>query len=129
PALVLPEMLNFMSVQPIAFLSFFFLAEDGIRDLTVTGVQTCALPIWRLRQAPVGAITGLARGVDAELSHLAALAERIRAAGGGQIGRASCRERVWVSGAVVRTKKKCAYAWSKNSVLTCGLLCGSLTFL
>src|SRR5205085_663838 len=24
---------------------FFFEAEDGIRDLTVTGVQTCALPI------------------------------------------------------------------------------------
>src|SRR5205085_7312303 len=28
---------------------FFFQAEDGIRDLTVTGVQTCALPIWRAR--------------------------------------------------------------------------------
>src|SRR2546430_3102777 len=26
---------------------FFFQAEDGIRDLTVTGVQTCALPILR----------------------------------------------------------------------------------
>src|SRR6266568_6852398 len=25
---------------------FFFQAEDGIRDGTVTGVQTCALPIW-----------------------------------------------------------------------------------
>src|SRR5688572_32003649 len=28
---------------------FFFQAEDGIRDLTVTGVQTCALPIWAAR--------------------------------------------------------------------------------
>src|SRR2546430_3139661 len=28
---------------------FFFQAEDGIRDLTVTGVQTCALPISRHR--------------------------------------------------------------------------------
>src|SRR5688572_30877798 len=28
---------------------FFFQAEDGIRDLTVTGVQTCALPILVLR--------------------------------------------------------------------------------
>src|SRR2546430_8439810 len=28
--------------------SFFFQAEDGIRDLTVTGVQTCALPICTL---------------------------------------------------------------------------------
>src|SRR5205085_7343073 len=26
---------------------FFFQAEDGIRDLTVTGVQTCALPIFQ----------------------------------------------------------------------------------
>src|SRR5207245_3399527 len=26
-------------------LFFFFQAEDGIRDATVTGVQTCALPI------------------------------------------------------------------------------------
>src|ERR1041385_1262389 len=29
-------------------LYFFFQAEDGIRDVAVTGVQTCALPIWRL---------------------------------------------------------------------------------
>src|SRR2546430_2365920 len=29
-------------------LFFFFQAEDGIRDLTVTGVQTCALPILRV---------------------------------------------------------------------------------
>src|SRR5690606_39668171 len=28
-----------------AFRSFFFQAEDGIRDFHVTGVQTCALPI------------------------------------------------------------------------------------
>src|SRR5699024_12506476 len=27
--------------------SFFFQAEDGIRDRNVTGVQTCALPIYR----------------------------------------------------------------------------------
>src|SRR3989475_12960015 len=30
----------------ILFFFFFFQAEDGIRDLTVTGVQTCALPIF-----------------------------------------------------------------------------------
>src|SRR2546430_5663818 len=29
----------------VLFAIFFFQAEDGIRDLTVTGVQTCALPI------------------------------------------------------------------------------------
>src|SRR6266498_5084494 len=32
---------------------FFFQAEDGIRDADVTGVQTCALPIFaRRRRAP-----------------------------------------------------------------------------
>src|SRR5271166_4255314 len=33
---------------------FFFQAEDGIRDGHVTGVQTCALPIW-VSSAPAGA--------------------------------------------------------------------------
>src|SRR3989449_2120840 len=28
------------------FFFFFFQAEDGIRDVAVTGVQTCALPIF-----------------------------------------------------------------------------------
>src|SRR5205809_5044827 len=31
------------------FFFFFFQAEDGIRDVAVTGVQTCALPILRRR--------------------------------------------------------------------------------
>src|SRR2546430_7401359 len=31
---------------------FFFQAEDGIRDLTVTGVQTCALPICFIPHRP-----------------------------------------------------------------------------
>src|SRR3989475_5721487 len=37
-----------LPLQPLTgnlFCLFFFQAEDGIRDLTVTGVQTCALPI------------------------------------------------------------------------------------
>ena len=33
------------SVLFFFFLVFFFQAEDGIRDWSVTGVQTCALPI------------------------------------------------------------------------------------
>src|SRR2546430_7883219 len=36
-------------------LFFFFQAEDGIRDLTVTGVQTCALPISRRGGVPPAA--------------------------------------------------------------------------
>src|SRR2546427_7328056 len=36
---------NLDVLSSILVLFFFFQAEDGIRDLTVTGVQTCALPI------------------------------------------------------------------------------------
>ena len=32
------------------FFFFFFQAEDGIRDIGVTGVQTCALPIYVLTE-------------------------------------------------------------------------------
>src|SRR5207248_4897087 len=38
------------------FCFFFFQAEDGIRDRTVTGVQTCALPIYRRDHGPVLAL-------------------------------------------------------------------------
>src|SRR2546425_11825310 len=37
------------SSSKAARFSFFFQAEDGIRDKLVTGVQTCALPIWDLK--------------------------------------------------------------------------------
>src|SRR3712207_7038626 len=33
-------------VERDTFFFFFFQAEDGIRDIGVTGVQTCALPIY-----------------------------------------------------------------------------------
>src|SRR5215217_9781919 len=36
----------FFKVIRIFFFFFFFQAEDGIRDIGVTGVQTCALPIF-----------------------------------------------------------------------------------
>src|SRR5574340_1199249 len=35
---------------------FFFQAEDGIRDLLVTGVQTCALPIYFNRESIYGGV-------------------------------------------------------------------------
>src|SRR3989475_5751398 len=47
---------------------FFFQAEDGIRDLTVTGVQTCALPIPdRLRLALVPGIARLAQQAPVQI--------------------------------------------------------------
>src|SRR2546430_4556069 len=47
---------------------FFFQAEDGIRDLTVTGVQTCALPIWAgSRCAPLRGHEAVALNLAREL--------------------------------------------------------------
>src|SRR5690606_20186643 len=52
----------------VAGLFFFFQAEDGIRDFHVTGVQTCALPIYvdanfrTLAQREGRAIAGLSMG-------------------------------------------------------------------
>src|SRR5690606_19290603 len=43
-AMVMPA-IKTRSVTFGRFVSFFFQAEDGIRDFHVTGVQTCALPI------------------------------------------------------------------------------------
>src|SRR5260370_2924107 len=91
---------------PICF--FFFQAEDGIRDSSVTGVQTCALPISRaLGQSGVSS-RGPLRAVWSDDD--AAAPESVpggpsglRGAGPGrhlsgsrrfEIGRASCRERV-----------------------------------
>src|SRR5687768_18299649 len=88
---------------------FFFQAEDGIRDVAVTGVQTCALPI-----SPLVSSTSLATPVAAD--RLIVISWNIALGSGDvvqlvrdvrrespdtpvvlllqEIGRASCRERV-----------------------------------
>src|SRR6266496_5752738 len=45
--------------KAFVFFFFFFQAEDGIRDLYVTGVQTCALPIsiWYHHHSATAAIS------------------------------------------------------------------------
>src|SRR2546430_5798040 len=50
---------------------FFFQAEDGIRDWTVTGVQTCALPICHLTRKSA---TAFSRGGDSGPGALSILA-------------------------------------------------------
>src|SRR3712207_9337868 len=50
---------------------FFFQAEDGIRDIGVTGVQTCALPISHLRQRPARARRSPLRRLAAMVSQMA----------------------------------------------------------
>src|SRR5262249_59382444 len=93
---------------------FFFQAEDGIRDWSVTGVQTCALPIsqrglrrprafglgrFRQGQAPRYRARSRSREGRARL----ALCHPRRAR---EIGRASCREREEMSGGAVSLNKK-----------------------
>src|SRR2546426_4634125 len=89
------------------YLFFFFQAEDGIRDYKVTGVQTCALPIYlrhpvflptssppalaHLRHRPPGAGEEAARHPQRCRGAPDSLAPQTAAL---QIGRASCRERV-----------------------------------
>src|SRR5687768_18146910 len=55
------------------YMFFFFQAEDGIRDVAVTGVQTCALPISTIRRRP-GAVCLRARRRRCSASRLIPLA-------------------------------------------------------
>src|SRR5437762_12148479 len=69
---------------------FFFQAEDGIRDTSVTGVQACALPIY-IRDVSVADVDDRANpGESAYVGYEMWVRN--------QIGRASCRERGWGSG-------------------------------
>src|SRR3712207_9142713 len=45
---------NIVTLDIYNFFFFFFQAEDGIRDIGVTGVQTCALPIYLHADAAEG---------------------------------------------------------------------------
>src|SRR5206468_9896443 len=93
---------------------FFFQAEDGIRDLIVTGVQTCDLPIWNGRSSTPSNAPLLEPAVDGALREerppdLERLPKPLGAFEGvlglpfrsfdvatrrvQKIGRASCRER------------------------------------
>src|SRR3989449_5995989 len=90
----------------------FFQAEDGIRGVAVTGVQTCALPISGATRGEAGSevpvcdrrLESLAGGDRRGVRHRepgakvppsqARERQRILAGGAEEIGRASCRERV-----------------------------------
>src|SRR2546430_16656740 len=62
--------------RSLACFFFFFQAEDGIRVLTVTGVQTCALPICA-RRPPSRGRAGRARGRARRAAGVALPAVRI----------------------------------------------------
>src|SRR3989449_9566112 len=48
------------------FSFFFFQAEDGIRDVAVTGVQTCALPIYRTDVVELAEATAVSKALVLE---------------------------------------------------------------
>src|SRR2546428_9942630 len=95
-------------IATLSGLGFFFQAEDGIRDLIVTGVQTCALPISR-RDGTRFLLTSTSEVYGDPLEHpqvethwghvnpvgiRSCYDESKRYAEALKIGRASCRERV-----------------------------------
>src|SRR5207245_4743643 len=79
----------------VLIVFFFFQAEDGIRDATVTGVQTCALPILF---GDLSNSTGLStKGVAVSAGAGALFWHDVTNSAGSlfrvEIGRASCREK------------------------------------
>src|SRR3712207_6943663 len=94
--------------QGFRLLFFFFQAEDGIRDIGVTEVQTCALPIsprsvWPSPAERAGrrhlALSAPAEAGPSLRPSIERVEEprdvpRVGLAHAGEIGRASCRERV-----------------------------------
>src|SRR5690606_40180523 len=92
---------------------FFFQAEDGIRDFHVTGVQTCALPISLFSRprrstgssgsnaAPASCAPSLPRKLRRPIllaaTRLSLSIPLSKLLVFFKIGRASCRERVWMA--------------------------------
>src|SRR5256885_15888600 len=98
---------------------FFFQAEDGIRDYKVTGVQTCALPIFDIGKSAIqnrarllylhehlGEAVLQCLEANQRLAKLLAAAQVLARELQHQIGRASCRERGEISGGAGSLKKK-----------------------
>src|SRR5690349_24579711 len=89
---------------------FFFQAEDGIRDLYVTGVQTCALPICRPRP-PLHAVDGpeITRGVGPLVPDRdAVVLEPL------DVGVASEEPEELVRSEERRVGKECRYRWTPD---------------
>ena len=82
-------MLSLLLSYVVVCFFFFFQAEDGIRDIGVTGVQTCALPIYTV-------LVMLEGREDPWMGHLSVKGKLsfILDFLIFEIGRASCRERV-----------------------------------
>src|SRR2546427_2229335 len=93
-----------LSCRVVAVFFFFFQAEDGIRDLTVTGVQTCALPIFECHRARLSPHDELRDERVVMQRDLVALLDPAIPADPGPTGHARSEER--------RVGKECRSRWS-----------------
>src|SRR5262249_59754299 len=97
------------SAVGVLLLFFFLQAEDGIRDGSVTGVQTCALPIsaaaptsrWSSSVKAAPSLPCLSNSSSTTWTPGATASGAASSEERPQIGRASCRERVESSGGAV----------------------------
>src|SRR5207237_5023045 len=114
-------------VRVVLLFFFFFQAEDGIRDSSVTGVQTCALPILKDRTEWNGTdivfeISRKRDSTEVRFTHVGLVPAfecygACSAAWGfyiNEIGRASCRGRVESTGGAGRVKEKDRRKIKKN---------------
>src|SRR3712207_7362838 len=93
---------------------FFFQAEDGIRDIGVTGVQTCALPIWSGRMIEPPEVTPLS---DFTRDAAAAI-RRLKETGQPEVLTVDGKPAVVVQDAAARSEerrvgKECRSRWSQ----------------
>src|SRR3712207_9207156 len=97
--------IHFMSEMMLFF--FFFQAEDGIRDIGVTGVQTCALPICGKNGSSDGHVAvGCLLGKE-EWNAQPCVFHHVLLQCVAEIGRASCRGKsVDLGGRRIIKKKK-----------------------
>src|SRR5438034_10554177 len=95
-------------------LAFFFQAEDGIRGHCVTGVQTCALPISAWESQLMNTPGPVNSGIKVVVAAVVPLIMRTAIGPASpdlykEIGRASCRERVEISGEAGALRKKISW--------------------
>src|SRR2546429_4546809 len=91
------HILGLEQVPRVCLFGFFFQAEDGIRDVAVTGVQTCALPILQSIELTVPRLRGRIAGVGSLRPETRDRASRLRAGALNQSSAAGEPSRSWRS--------------------------------
>src|SRR3712207_7951809 len=91
---------------------FFFQAEDGIRDIGVTGVQTCALPIYALGHLVEGLGDVLDPAAEGAEDPVLLLEELHQIDGGGHTRGGAAGDEAAARSEERRVGKECRSRWS-----------------